>query len=304
MTLLIILLIICKLSSFEDQMKPCFNKHADCNCSFVDYVYVINLDERPEKYEFVKDQLNKNQIYPYRFSAVNGWKLPAAWFTTIGIEYQSSFNKIIKSTRYKLDETGNTYKVEALIDKPGRYLSHCMSKGAIGIVLSHLSIIRDAYESGYNKVWILEDDIEVLEDISIVGELIDNANVIYPYKWDVLYTDTDTINRSGRRIPCAAIADRPDVPLTESKIKKLLKKKHVSKHLTKLGNRYGAYSYILSRSGMRKILDFYARHRIFLPFDMELIYINNLVQFSARRNIVSHKVGSSSDNGAPNYLNN
>jgi GR25 family glycosyltransferase involved in LPS biosynthesis len=300
---LLAILLMVQISSYEDFLKTCSNKLKNCNCDFVDYVYVINLDQRPEKYELVENQLNSCGVQPYRFSAVNGWELPANMITKAGVEYKSGFKKGIKSTVYIQDENGKLSSEFRIIESPGVYLSHCMSRGAIGIVLSHLSIIKDAYESGYKRVWIMEDDIEILEDINKIKGLIENANALYSKKWDVIYTDTDTISNGGDRIPCYAIADRPDVPLSDKMVSKLLKRKTVSKLLTRLGNRYGAYSYILNRGGMKKILNFYKEHRIFLPFDMEFIYIDNFLQLSSRREIVSHRINSQSDNGGPNYLN-
>jgi GR25 family glycosyltransferase involved in LPS biosynthesis len=41
----------------------------------IDYIYVINLDERPEKWRATVMELAPYGIVPERFSAVNGWKL-------------------------------------------------------------------------------------------------------------------------------------------------------------------------------------------------------------------------------------
>ena len=41
----------------------------------VDFIYAINLDQRPEKFAHCVRELESYGIYPYRFSAVNGWEL-------------------------------------------------------------------------------------------------------------------------------------------------------------------------------------------------------------------------------------
>ena len=50
------------------------------------------------------------------------------------------------------------------IDKEGEvYFSLALSRGAIGIILSHLSVLQDAYDAGYETIWVMEDDVEVLQ---------------------------------------------------------------------------------------------------------------------------------------------
>ncbi|NEU35462.1 hypothetical protein GN156_32935 [bacterium LRH843] len=55
---------------------------------------------------------------------------------------------------------------------------------------------------------------------------------------------------------------------------------------------------------MKKILRFFKEHHLFLPYDMELIYIDGLKQLALRENLVTTKINSPSDNGGPNYLQN
>lgn len=298
---ILFILIAVNVFCYEQYLKPCQNKIKKCRCSFVDYVYVINLDERPEKYARVKKEFERFGITPYRFSAVNGWKLPFSTINSLGLSYKGGFTKGIRGTQYYLDKEGKISSKDAMIESPGRYYSHAMSKGAIGIVLSHLSILKDAYDSGYQRIWILEDDIEILRDLKELELLIKEADRKYGKKWDVLYTDEDTIDNNHKRIPCYGIADRPDVPISQKERTRLVSRKTISNRLVKLGNRYGVYSFIINRPAMKKILRFFKEHEVFLPYDMEFIYIKNFLQLTAKRNIVSHKVGSPSDNGGPNY---
>ena len=41
----------------------------------IDFIYMVNLDGRPEKYNRSRKMLQKYGITAYRFSAVNGWDL-------------------------------------------------------------------------------------------------------------------------------------------------------------------------------------------------------------------------------------
>ena len=62
----------------------------------------------------------------------------------------------------------------------------------IGCALSHLSVIRNAYDAGYQTIWVLEDDIAVEQDPHRLSALIDKLDSLVGKEgWDILYTDTD-----------------------------------------------------------------------------------------------------------------
>ena len=77
----------------------------------------------------------------------------------------------------------------------------------------------------------------------------------------------------------------------------------ISPEFRAIGSRYGAYSMIVNRSGMKKLLDFFKNYQIFLPYDMEFFLPDDMKMFTVRDDVVSTKPGSPSDNGGPNYLN-
>ena len=58
---------------------------------------------------------------------------------------------------------------------------------------------------------------------------------------------------------------------------------------------------IVRRSGMQKLLQFFKKHNIFLPYDMDFIMPDDIQLFSVIHDIVSTKPNSPSDNGGPNY---
>ena len=77
-------------------------------------------------------------------------------------------------TCYLLDDSGPQHE---MVQQLGRtYFCHCMSRGAIGIVLSHLSVLQDAYDSGYETIWVIEDDIQVIQDPRLLSSLIDELD--------------------------------------------------------------------------------------------------------------------------------
>ena len=56
----------------ETYFKTAENKPKPNGIALIDFIYVINLDKRPERYEQTLRALEPFGITPYRFSAVNG----------------------------------------------------------------------------------------------------------------------------------------------------------------------------------------------------------------------------------------
>lgn len=266
----------------------------------LDFIYMINLDERPEKFNLSQKDLNRYGIYPYRFSAINGWKLPLSTIRELGMPFSHRMtNERFIGTIYKEVDDGEYISNEPIHKEGEVYFSLGMSRGAIGIVMSHLSILQDAYNAGYQTIWVMEDDIEVLEDPWQISSLIrelDQADK----DWDILFTDPDTKNTEGYYVPCRSIAARPNFAMHS--LSYFLKHFYpVTHRLSRTGMRYGAYSMILRRSGMKKILDYFKSYRIFLPYDMDFWLIPDLRMYCPNYAVVSHRPGAQTDNGKPNY---
>jgi len=259
---------------------------------------MINLDQRTEKYDHTIDELAPFGITPYRFSAVNGWELSLEDINNVGIKYEQWMRKDLMATCYLAEDYG--IPRHEIMHVPERtYFCHCMSRGAIGIALSHLSILKDAYESGYETIWVLEDDIEVIKNPHLLSTYIDKLDLLVGRKgWDFLFTDQDTKGQHGNYIPCLAAALKPTfTPLNPDKFKD---RTDVSEDFRRIGARYGAYSVIVSRSGMKKLLEF-TKDGVFLPYDMEYTLPDNIQMYNIRGDIVSTQPQALSDNGSPNY---
>jgi GR25 family glycosyltransferase involved in LPS biosynthesis len=267
----------------------------------IDYVYMINLDERPEKFAISSSQLHQYGIYPYRFSAVNGWKLPAETFDCIGVRFTTPPQDLFMGTTYR-NVQGQKYKSNELIQETASsYYTLGMSPGNIGIVLSHLSVLQDAYDSGYNTIWVMEDDVEVIEHPQQLSMYIRELDTLAS-GWDILFTDIDTKNRQGTRIPCRSMAARPNFP--QQPLSHYLSQFYpISNQISKIGMRYGAYSMIIRRSAMNKILAYYKKYHIFLPYDMDFWLIPDLHMYTVNKDIVSTIFNALTDNRSPGYEN-
>jgi GR25 family glycosyltransferase involved in LPS biosynthesis len=206
--------------------------------------------------------------------------------------------KDMMGTCYLNEHLQPTHEMMHVIGR--NYFCHCLSKGAIGICLSHLSVLKDAYQSGYETIWVMEDDIEVKQDPHILSQLIDELDrLVGKNGWDILFTDPDTKASNGEAVICCSFAKRPN--FTPENPEKFAIKTPISPNLRKIGARYGAYSMIVRRSGMKKPLNFFNKYHLFLPFDMDYTLPNDIRLYTVAYDIVSTQPKALSDNGAPNY---
>ena len=60
---------------------------------------------------------------------------------------------------------------------------------------------------------------------------------------------------------------------------------------------------IVRRSGMEKLLHFFKKYKLFLPYDMDYCMPNDIHLYSLRYDIVSTFPQAASDNGNPSYMN-
>lgn len=287
-------------SEITPYLKKVENKSNQNSMKGIDYIYVINLDQRPEKWNMTKNQLNKFGINAHRFSAVNGWELTKEAINDLGVKYQKGMKTGIIGTSYITDDLMPTH---GEINNPGQtYFVHCMARGTIGIVLSHMSILRDALESGYDTIWVMEDDIEVMQDPRKISKLIKKLDKLVGKKnWDVLFTDVDIRAQNGDYVPCYGAAPRPNfTPQNPSKFKV---KQKMGKDFVKVGARFGATSMIIRKRGIKKIYNFINKYGVFLPYDMDYYLPEGINLFSLQYDVVTNLQKALSDNGVQGYLN-
>jgi GR25 family glycosyltransferase involved in LPS biosynthesis len=285
-------------SGIEQCFKPAKDKTNTNNMPQIDYIYMINLDKRPEKYQHTMDALAPYGIYPYRFSAVNGWELSFDDMDEAGIKFARGMENGPLASVYRHIE-GKEIKSNEIMKEVGvTYYCHSLSRGAIGCYLSHLSVLQDAYDSGYKVIWVLEDDIRIVKDPRQLSYYVQALNKLAP-KWDVLFTDNEFKDSNNKPVPCAAIRPRPNLRLKP--LAEYLKRTPITSGITKIGMRFGSHSMIINRSGMKKILDYTKTYKIFYPYDIEYALIPTINLYMTNQDIVTNMAGWLSDNGAPAY---
>lgn len=266
----------------------------------IDCIYMINLDQRPEKWKLSIDQLEPYGIKPCRLSAVNGWELSLEAINDVGLTLSPEMEHDFMATTYPNPDLEPQHE---LLREIGRtYYCHCMARGTIGIALSHISILQDAYDQGYETIWLMEDDINVIQDPHLLSERIDQLDAAVGRKgWDVLFTDRDMVRADGSYNPCHWAARRPDI--TEPMRKNdYWTRRGIDDIFWKIGARYGAHSMIVRRSGIKKLLAHFKAHKIYLPYDLEFILPLGIQLYAVLDDIVTNLPRALSDNGGPNYL--
>ena len=283
-------------SGIEKHYKKVENKTDGHSYGAIDYVYVINLDHRTEKYEETMNELTPYGIHALRFSAVYGWKLTNHALQEIGMVYDHSMRGGAIGTVFRWAD-GKEHASHELINEAGTtYYCHCMPRGAIGCLMSHVSILRDAYDSGYEIIWIMEDDIEVVRDPSIILTCIQELDrVVGRNNWDILFTDRDYRDNEGGYILSHGTDYRPDVE-TRNQAKYNIDRR-VSAHVRQIGSRFGTHSMVWSRPGMKKYLDYIEKHGMYLPIDMDMHLAPQIKLYSVVDDVVTNRKYSVSDNG-------
>lgn len=187
----------------------------------IDHIYIITINNTAENYS---DTINRiidiglpNEC-TYEFMGVNGYDLNPDDLGDMGITLYPEWNA------RNFDELP--------FDPDNKFWQMDMSKGEIGCVLSHMKIWEDAYENKYDNIIIFEDDI------------INDGN---PFDWGVLQ-NIKQLNYDLfylGRVPQTGFGGVEDVELED----------HPG--LCIPGYSYQAHAYMLSRTGLIKIVEDY-----------------------------------------------
>ena len=300
-------LLFCSYSfaSIQDHLKPAQGKGDNHSMRNIDFIYMINLDKRPQKYALSKQYLEKYGIHPYRFSAVNGWELSIDAIQEVGLKYQPGMTPLLSSIYVEID--GVKIQSHQFMTEYGTtYYRHCMTLGAIGCALSHISILKDAYKSGYETIWVMEDDIEVIEDPNRLSDLIDELDsLVGADNWDVLFTDFDYRIGINKYLPANGACKRPDMDCSfaERYSDKYTNFQQINEHFRKLPARFGTASMIIRRSGINKLLKFSTTRNIYMPYDLENNLPEGIKRYGLTFDVVTNMLNPLSDIGTPDYKN-
>lgn len=242
-------------------LKPIEVDEKPCGLEGVDCIYLINLDRRPDRLARMQNIFESYDLHVQRFSAVDGKQL-------------------------------TTETKQALF---GPYPVR-MTNGSIGCLLSHLSILHDAYQRKFKCIWVVEDDVDVLEDPHVFVPLL-RALQKHDSKWDLFFTDLDAKDSDGKYFFACVSEFRPNQP--QQPLAYYQKKRNAGSDFFRIRQRFGAWSLFVSRKGIKKLLDYYQHVYLWSAYDIDLFYTPNLHCYTPRRDIVTQILGQDSDTVAP-----
>ncbi|MCX6988690.1 MAG: glycosyltransferase family 25 protein [Chlamydiae bacterium] len=214
----------------------------------IDCIYVINLDQHPQKWELLKTTFSEFNLSPNRVPAINGWEM-----TTL--QKQELFGP------YPIQLTG----------------------GQIGCMLSHISILNDAYKRGFKKIWILEDDVIFTENPECLIDPLTKLEELAP-DWDIFYTDTNLTKLDGSYLLHPhELRLRPKQRINRRRIR--AQNQPISSDILTSTLRFGLHSYLVSEQGVKKILDYFKHTYLWSPIDWDIHVIPGIKEYKYARDL-------------------
>ena len=122
---------------------------------YFDKIYCLNLDRRQDRWKKASEQFNRFNINVERWSAIDGDSLD---------------NKLL-----------DYYNPDGLKGEEASILGIPENKNAIGCLLSHLEIIKNAKEKGHRNILIFEDDV------ILSNNFLEEVKQIEKLDWKLLY---------------------------------------------------------------------------------------------------------------------
>lgn len=198
-----------------------------------EHTYIINLKSRLDKRRLIKYKLNTFGLNDYTFfDAVNG-------------------------TDPMYDDLYD------IVESKGKYTS----KGAFGLVITYINLLEDAYKNGYERILILEDDVNLHKNyFDLVKKF---TNVINDTKYDIIWLGANQRMFSKQQLDSI---DKGEPYLPESQ---------------KNNYTYGTFSIMINRSGIVKMLKVVNSRNIInlKPID---IVINDMIRSNTIKGVVCY----------------
>lgn len=139
----------------------------------VSYIYCVNLDHRPERWKFMREQFDELGMPVHRWSAVDGRKLDVEHLAEVGIIAKEAMPRFYLPDEQKLFGTD-------------------LTRGGIGCALSHMLIWKDIIQQcasgegdSRSTYLVIEDDCKFLDNFSetLLSERLRHV----PDDWEIVY---------------------------------------------------------------------------------------------------------------------
>ena len=178
---------------------------------------------------------------------------------------------------------------ESEIDQINQSAVRTLTRGEIGCALSHKKVWEMAtLEKSAEHTWVMEDDVSLLPAIADLESILSGLGK--DREWDILYMTGDSNTEYFFEV-CDHIHLKPYL---EGDLTKYFHEDDASRYATQVGPQIGAYSYILSSSGLKKVRAFF--ETLVNPVDVQIGQMNDwLSTFMAKTCLVQHEYDGTSD---------
>ncbi|MCI5051982.1 MAG: glycosyltransferase family 25 protein [Simkaniaceae bacterium] len=157
-----------------------------------------------------------------------------------------------------------------------KYCSAIMSPYLLTRTLSHLSIYKYCLQNRLKTALVVEDHAQFVGNPADLARVLKRLNKTR-MKWDILYLDVDYHDPVTGNLIVPQLAHIPR------------NRKTISNDLSRIFCRYGSTAFVISQSGMRKLLHHFNHHWHDLPFDQVLFQIPNLNIIGTNFDIVTNE---------------
>ncbi len=147
-------------------------------------IFVISLDRTPERYDFIKNQLDKFGLKHQKFSAVDGYATDIIEKDS-GVKFKGEGLKNGKvkfnpEKKYEIITKGSANIYSPAKNDRNKYLT----AGEIGCTVSHIEILQKIVREKIEYSLILEDDAELIGDFDkklsyILDNFFDEIDFLY-----------------------------------------------------------------------------------------------------------------------------
>ncbi len=278
--------------SFEQYLLPISKEHHRLeSIQGIDFVYVINLKKRPEKWAKCLEILNQKHIHAQRVEAVDGCLINLQHVAALTPRLNTYFLEECKPGFFDEDLNWWKYdkkKIQELKSQGKKFVySKINTKGHLGAAYSHLTILKDAIESDYKNVLILEDDFQIEGDLNLIHQLIKEADErLADGYWDIIFLDNWHILENQGIV---SLYKKPYLYPNGVSYDLNMKRRvfSISKHLNLIQSRYGLYSMVLSKNGARKLYNYFKANKLFYPIDAEINNIPGIVLLEVKNHLIT-----------------
>jgi GR25 family glycosyltransferase involved in LPS biosynthesis len=158
------------------------------------------------------------------------------------------------------------------------YCTENLSPYLLVETLSHLSIYKYCIENGIKNALIVESKAEIKQSPEVLRYALKDLSHC-DHSWDVLYTDVDYHNpKNGEYL----------TPKENKKINDKPLKRQVNSSLSRVFRRYAITSYIISETGMKKVLNAYERTWRDLPYDQAILKVRGIRCYGVHQDIITN----------------